>query len=540
MMSYRYKIVDSFIEEEHLMQEAVQQEEVKQKKSKWIPIIAGIAIILIAGIVTVQAFLNTSVKEDYFLAEKNTIEQLQETFESRFEEELAWKDHTDEHAIESVYEITGQMNDPNMAGMGFDQMINNANITVEAALDKANKVSSTNISAGMAGVEISGLEAYIDNNDLYVGLPFLDNIIQLNGDDLGRILQEIDPVTFSGEENFDFSTLFNENPIPTEDIDYMKEEYAEYLYDELPEDAFEATSEEVTVGDNSVNADKISFSLSEEETKSLLKNVFDKMAEDEKLREIIIDQASYMSFAEMELAEDDIANFEEEFVTAMEEASANVDDLTLPDGFNSTIWVDDDIIVKRELSLAVEREGETATFNIDGTNEITDGDQVIDYKFTVSDGSSEETVNIHADFAENDGETNDTISLTAADVAFTIESNQSTQEEGSKNFEHSLSFEEQGLQMFTIHWLGEAQYEEDQMTVDHTFYAEDGYTLNQDALSIYVTEEGSTIDQVEIPSPEQVQNLSDMSGDEIIEYFETDVANQFQLWMGNIMGPGGF
>ncbi|MFD2654915.1 DUF6583 family protein [Gracilibacillus thailandensis] len=522
------------------MQEAVQQEEVKQKKSKWIPIIAGIAIILIAGIVTVQAFLNTSVKEDYFLAEKNTIEQLQETFESRFEEELAWKDHTDEHAIESVYEITGQMNDPNMAGMGFDQMINNANITVEAALDKANKVSSTNISAGMAGVEISGLEAYIDNNDLYVGLPFLDNIIQLNGDDLGRILQEIDPVTFSGEENFDFSTLFNENPIPTEDIDYMKEEYAEYLYDELPEDAFEATSEEVTVGDNSVNADKISFSLSEEETKSLLKNVFDKMAEDEKLREIIIDQASYMSFAEMELAEDDIANFEEEFVTAMEEASANVDDLTLPDGFNSTIWVDDDIIVKRELSLAVEREGETATFNIDGTNEITDGDQVIDYKFTVSDGSSEETVNIHADFAENDGETNDTISLTAADVAFTIESNQSTQEEGSKNFEHSLSFEEQGLQMFTIHWLGEAQYEEDQMTVDHTFYAEDGYTLNQDALSIYVTEEGSTIDQVEIPSPEQVQNLSDMSGDEIIEYFETDVANQFQLWMGNIMGPGGF
>ncbi len=539
-MSYRYKIVDSFIEGEHLMQEAVQQEEVKQKKSKWIPIIAGVVIILIAGIVTVQAFLNTSAKEDYFLAEKNTIEQLQETFESRFEEELAWKDHTDEHAIESVYEITGQMNDPSMAGMGFDQMINNANITVEAALDKENKVSSANISAGMAGVEISGLEAYIDNNDLYVGLPFLDNIIQLNGDDLGRILQEIDPVTFSGEENFDFSTLFNENPIPTEDIDYMKEEYAEYLYDELPEDAFEATSEEVTVGGNSVNADKISFSLSEEETKSLLKNVFDKMADDERLREIIIDQASYMSFAEMELAEDDIANFEEEFVTAMEEASANVDDLTLPDGFNSTIWVDDDIIVKRELSLAVEHEGETAAFNIDGTNEITDGEQVIDYIFTANDGSSEETVNIHADLAENDGETNDTITLTAADVAFTIESNQSTQEEGSKNFEHSLSFEEQGLQMFTIHWLGEAQYQEDQMTVDHTFYAEDGYTLNQEALSIYVTEEGSTIDQVEIPSPEQVQNLSDMSGDEIIEYFETDVVNQFELWMGNMMGPGGF
>ncbi|SHN23083.1 DUF6583 family protein [Gracilibacillus kekensis] len=522
------------------MEEALQQEEVKQKKSKWIPIAAGIIIILIAGVITVQAFLNTSAKEDYFLAEKSTIEQLQETFESRFQEELAWKEHSDENAIESIYEITGQMNDPNMAGMGFDQMINNASITVETALDKENKISSANISAGMLGTEISGLEAYIENNDLYVGLPFLDNIIQLNGDEIGRILQEIDPVTFSGEESFDFSTLFNENPIPEEDIEYLNEEYVEYLYEELPEDAFETATDKVTIGESSVNADKISFNLSEEETKSLLKNLFDKMAKDDRLAEIIIGQASYMSYANVQPIEDEIAGFEEDFAKAMEEASTNIDDITLPNGFNSIIWVDDDIIVQRELDFAIESDGETAEFTMNSTNEMTEGSQLIDTVFTVSDGSMEETLNINANLSADEEDTNDTLSFSTSDMAFKIESIQTDQGEGSKNFERSLSFEEQDMEMFTIHWQGEAQYEEDQMTVDHTFYAEDGYTLSQDTLSVYVTEEGSTINQVEVPEADQVQNLSDMSGDEIMEYFETDVMPQFELWMSSMMGPSGF
>ncbi|UOQ49965.1 hypothetical protein MUN88_07860 [Gracilibacillus caseinilyticus] len=527
------------------MEEVIHQEQPKQqkKKTKWIIIAVAIVAILIAGIVSVQAFILTSAKEDYFLAEKNSIQQLQETFESRFQQEIAWKEHTDENAIESVTKITGQMNVPSMAGMGYDQIINNANITIESAMDKQENMSSVSISAGMAGIELNGIEATLDNNDLFVGLPFLDNIIQVNGDDLGRILQEIDPDTFTGEENIDFSTLYNENPFATEDFTYINEEYLMYLYDKLPDEAFESNSEDITVGDNSINAEKITFSLSEEEVQNILKGLFDKMAADEKLREILVNQTFYMDYANVEVANEEIAAFEEDFVSAMEDASANVDSIKLPDGFESIIWVHDDIIVKRELAATLEDAGATAAVRIDGTNAVTDNNQVLDYNFTVDDGNTEETMNINADLSQQDGSANDMITFSAQDASFTIESNQTEQNETDKSFEHIFSFSQQGTQLMSLHWVGEGTYEEDQMTVNHTLFAEDGAALNQDTLSISLSQEGSTISEVETPDAGQVKNLSDMSGEEITQYFETDVMQQFQLWMGNMMGgmgTGGF
>ncbi|UOQ87382.1 DUF6583 family protein [Gracilibacillus salinarum] len=527
------------------MEEAIQQEQPKQqkKRTKWIIIAVAVAAILIAGIISVQAFILTSAKEDYFLAEKKSIEQLQETFESRFEQEIAWKEHTDENAIESVTEITGQMNVPSMAGMGYDQIINNANITIESAMDRQENMSSVTISAGMAGIELNGMEATLDNNDLYVGLPFLDNIIQVNGDDLGRILQELDPETFSGEENIDFSTLYNENPFMTEDFTYINEEYMMYLYDQIPDEAFESTSEDITLGDNSVNAEKITFSLSEEEVQNILKGLFDKMAADEKLREILVNQTFYLDYANVEVANEEITAFEEDFVSTMEDASANVDAIKLPDGFESVIWVQDDIIVKRELSATIEDAGTTATVRVDGTNAITDSTQVLDYNFTVDDGNTEETMNMNADLSQQDGTTNDVITLSVPDANFTIESNQTEQNETDKSFEHIFSFSQQGTQLMSLHWIGEGTYEEDQMTVDHTLFAEDGATLNQDSLSIKLSQEGTTISEVETPDTDQVKNLSDMSGEEITEYVETDVMQQFQVWMSNMMGgmgTGGF
>ncbi|MDX8045233.1 DUF6583 family protein [Gracilibacillus sp. S3-1-1] len=522
------------------MTDMVQQEGSTQKKPKWILIVAIIAIVLIAGIFTVQALVSTSTKEDYFLAEKSTFEQLQETFESRFQDELAWKEHTKEHAIESTYEITGQTNDLGMGEAGPGQIINNANITVDTALDTSNQKAAANISASMAGIELNGIETYIEENDVYIGLPFLDDIIQFNGDDLGKVLQAADPYYFTGEENLDFSTLFNEGPLPEEDIEYINEEYVQYLYEELPEEAFEGEKEQITVGSNDVNTSKISFNLSEDETKIILKNLLNKMAQDEKLQTILIDQISYMEFVDNTVADDQIDSLKEAFTEALNQAATNMEQVAFPDGFQSTIWINNHIIVQRELDFQVEYQGETIELTIDGTNEQTDENQTMTYNITLNDGYTEETATVQLDLTDNDGETEDIISFSASDVALTIELNQEKQDDGNKNFERSISVTEFGVPVFALYWLGDAHYEKDQMTVDHTFYAEDGFTFNQDTLSIFVTEEGTTTDNIDIPSSDQVTDLGDMTGDEIFDYLETDVADQLDIWLNSFMGPGMF
>ncbi|MFC4402625.1 hypothetical protein [Gracilibacillus xinjiangensis] len=522
------------------MEGSIQQKESKKKNNKIIPIVVAVAVILIAGIITVTALQNTSGKEDYFLAEKNTVEQLESAFKERYEDELLWLEHSEENAIESTLEITGQVNAPELASMGYDQIINNANITIESAIDKKEKVSSANISAGFSGIELSGIEGYINGNELYVGLPFLNDIIQLNGEDLGRILHEIDPSSFTGEEKIDFTDFFTNSSLVTEDVEYLKEEYVDYLYKEIPEDAFESESEKVSINSNDVTTEKITFHLSEEELRTILQNLFNKMAEDERLREIIIDQATYMNFASVELAETELATFEEDFVSELELAADRIQDVAFPDGFTSVIWVNDGIIVKRDLSLTAENVDNTTTggIRIEGTNAVTDNEQQIDYTVTVTEDDTEESINFSADLSHQDGETNDIITLSMDDVNIVIEANQSGLEDGGKSFERMLSFEEAGANNIALHWLGETNYEEDQMTADHTFFVEDGMTINQDTISIFVKETGSTIDKVEVPSPDQVKNLSEMSGDEIIEYFETDVMSQLEGWMMNLMGPG--
>ncbi|WP_194287318.1 DUF6583 family protein, partial [Gracilibacillus oryzae] len=410
---------------------------------------------------------------------------------------------------------------------------------IESALDKQEQIASTNISAGFSGITLDGIEGYINKNELYVGLPFLDNILKLNSEDFGRILHEIDPATFTGEEKIDFSQFFADSSLMTEDVEYLEKEYVEYLYNESPEEAFESGKENVSVGGSDISAEKITFHLSEEQIQTLLKNLFSKMAEDEKLKEIIVSQITYTNFVSPAVVEEEIATFKEDYVTGLEEAAKEIENVKFPDGFTSTIWVKDDIIVKRHLSIAAgsDESDLTSGFTIEGTNAVSDASQQMDYAITANDGISEETVNISADLSHQDGETKDTITLTAGELDVTLESTQSKTEDSGKNFEHTFSMND-GSTSMSLHWLGEANYEKDQMTVDHTFFLDDGVTFNQDVFSLFVKETGSTIDKVELPSSDQVKNLSDMSGEEIIQYFETDVMSQFQGWMMNMMGPG--
>lgn len=57
-----------------------------------------------------------------------------------------------------------------------------------------------------------------------------------------------------------------------------------FIYDELPDDAFESENEDVEVNGDSISAEKITMNLSEDQFKSLITSVLEKMKGDEQFQ----------------------------------------------------------------------------------------------------------------------------------------------------------------------------------------------------------------------------------------------------------------
>ncbi|ENH96223.1 hypothetical protein J416_11987 [Gracilibacillus halophilus YIM-C55.5] len=529
------------------MEDQVQNGGQQQRKKfgGWKVVILTIAVIAVVGVVTTFAFvLNKSPKEQYFLAEKNSFEQVMTEVEDRYQNELDWLAYTEEHAIESVIELSADMNEPAgmstgmSAGMDVPQIVNNASLTITTAQDKQNKQAHTAIEAGVADIQLTGVEAYIDEEKAILGLPFIEDMWQVKGANIGTILNHLDPATFTGEEEIDFGMFFENSTLPEEDVNYIKEEYGKQLYDALPEDGFSTSSEDVDVEGETINAEKFEFHLTEEQLQTIFSDLFATMAEDERLKEIIKEQYQLQTFGGMSGTQspaiaEEADQIIEEFQTAMQEASENVKQLSSPNGMTSTIWVNEDMIVKRDFQFeGGPHEDAVTSLAVEGTWLPKEDESVFQYQVLADE---EAVLQVNGDLSF-DGETaNDVITITADQATMTLETNETIEEDG-KTFERTLSFEDPTMASTTVIWSGEASYEADQMSSSHQLSV-DAPQVNQGNVALNINKDASTIDQVEEPTGEQVIDLGSMSQEGFIQYMENDVIPQFQQWASQLLGP---
>lgn len=82
----------------------------------------------------------------------------------------------------------------------------------------------------------------------------------------------------------------------------------------------------------------------------------------------------------------------------------------------------------------------------------------------------------------------------------------------------------------SLYWNMDGTYEGDQISQNHTFYAEDGTTVTQDtfALNIDVTE--STLNEVGKPEMSETVDLGSMGEPELERYFN-NLGEQFMEWI---------
>ncbi|WP_010532441.1 DUF6583 family protein [Lentibacillus jeotgali] len=520
-----------------------ENEQNKKGISKKVIAIIVAAVLIVGGSAAAFVLITSSPKAEYFKAEKNTVEFLGEKVEERYQPEFDWAESTRENPTENTVELSAKYNGPPTGGMGMSpgQVINNSTLTMTSQFNPDENRLATDLQVNFAGVEMKDIKLFMGGDNAFLQLPFLEEVLTIQDSELSRLLQEADPA-FKGAE-IDFEALFKQvdGLLSEEDKEYLTDEYLMMIYNELPDDAFKSENETVTVQDESVDAEKITFSLSEEQFKEMIQTVLEKAKDDDRLKEIVEKQirnqfgifTSGSLPAEME---NEVSSAMKDYEKSIDEALNELADFQIPDGLSSVIWVKDNLIVKRDFSIGMApKDEEVSTLSITGDQLLNDSEQNLAYEF--SGDASSATIDINLSNQDNNLED----SITIAGEEFELSYNgESTLEDGTREFERTFSFsapEPNGSG--SLNWSGEATYKNDQKSADHTFTVELP-DLPQDIVSLNIKNDAKTIKEVEQPDDSNVKNLGDMSAQELQRYFQTEVAGKFQQWLMETMGvPGG-
>src|SRR5699024_6023496 len=120
-----------------------------------------------------------------------------------------------------------------------------------------------------------------------------------------------------------------------EDKEYLLKEYGVLIYKEIPDTAFESTSEKIKVNGEEVKADKITMHLTEEEVQSIVTKGLDRLETEDRVKEMLESQYNTLAIQEQgeKASEGMLTNFEND----VSRAKDSVSDLKLSEGLTSTI-----------------------------------------------------------------------------------------------------------------------------------------------------------------------------------------------------------
>lgn len=493
-------------------------------------LIIGIVVVIISG--SIYFFMGGgSLKQQYFMAEKNTLDEMQDYIENRYEAELDWLGITQEKPTKSSLDLSAEYNDPSngMSGMGMDpaEIINNSTIQILTESDTANKQLNATLNADVAGMSFKDFKFYLSEDKLTVDLPFLNDELMIHDKDIVSLINEIEPGSIPEETEINFSEFFEAQSqgMSDEDLEYLKDEYGKLIYKEIPESAFESESGKTTVNGEEVKAEKITMHLSEEEVQSILTKVFDKLENDERVKEMLESQYNTLAAQEM------ITDFED----GIKEIKESIPDLKMPEGLTSSIWEKDDVVVNRSFTTEIENEGNLVAFEITGNQIIDEKESSLDYEMVVNNQNDTTHINLVGLMTEEDEGNKDDISLqmTSESEDFDMELNYLADEKtdgDTTDFERTFAVSESGEKLGALHWNGQASYEKDQMKSNHSLAVE-AEGLSRDLFILNIDVASEQIKEVASADPEAAKDLGKMSGDEVMEYIQTDVAEQFNQWL---------
>ncbi|HEY4600295.1 MAG TPA: DUF6583 family protein [Cerasibacillus sp.] len=500
-----------------------QPKKAMEKKSLFA--IALVALIAVGGVL-VYFMLNTSPKQKYFEAEMASYNVMEDAMKTRFTSEVKWDEMSRKYPMETELELSGEMNIPFDEGsfddLAMSQIINNAKLNGTLQTDMDKKIITADLSANVAGMTFKDFTFLMDAEKLQVGMPFIDDVLQVKAKDLEELLREEGEL--GEDEELDFERFFEPGFITEEDRKHFQKEYIDFLYNEISDEAFTEEKDTVSVDGKDVKANKITFHLDEKEFQRLLKETLEKLQKDETLRRIIKDSIIKDEFIG---SSSEMLDFDADLNDMFTEMINSIDSIKLPDGMKSMIWINKDIIVKRDFKMTTLDEfDEKITISIEGTQSLTKDKQTFDYAFKGSDALGEGGINIKGDLSLEKDKVKDHVTFAVDDMTMLEYKSDETLTKKDHKFEREIIASD-GFETFKIGWNGDSKFEGDTIKSDYSFAFN---TSGLDLFTLNLVTDGKKIKKVENVHDGKVKDIGGMDEDELEEYF-SELEWQFNEWM---------
>ena len=513
------------------------KKEARKKSPKLLMILVLTALVVVGGSVSAFLLVNKSPKIKYFLAEAETFKQMGDLVEDRYKNELKWIDVQQDKPVETKFDLSGEWNDSSDDnGMqGRLSFVNSVTLSMKQVNDPVKKEMEVALSGKLGSVDVKFGSLFATTDKLLASLPFMDELIRFDDKDFGKLMKETDP-DYEGNERLGLSSLFENRFAMTEELrTYVEKEYIEYFIKELPEKAFTSDKEEIVVFNKKINAKRVKMKLSEEEVKTLLKDLFLKAKTDKKLKSILEEQVALSSIAG-DVSSNEIATMMEDYEEGLDEVIKGIDSISIPNGLQSTIWHQSNTIVKREFTMGMGTDkNNVSKLVIGGTQLLDNVAQKWDYTVGVKDPfGANNDVKIIGDLTWKNQKADDSITITMDDVKLTYKGKEDLKDK-KRTFDRSFGFLDGDMNPALI-WKGSATHESDSMKADHEF------TFNQESIddntfNVILKQQGKVVKKVAMPKENaDTVNIGQMKMDEIEAFIDENLAPKFQEWVTSLMG----
>ncbi|WP_262173637.1 DUF6583 family protein [Saccharococcus sp. Marseille-Q5394] len=519
--------------------ENVQETKAKRKSPVLLIVVLTAVLVIGAGAVSAFFLFNKSPKVKYLLAETKTFTQVGDLFEERYKNEVDWLNVQKAKPVETTYDLSAEWDDPS-AGYDMVEMqriLNNTTFSMTQVKDPVEKEWEMNFSGKFGSISTEFATLYFTPEKMMAALPFTEQLLFFMDEDFGKMMRETDAF-YEGPEKLGLSRLFEEQfSMDGEFQKYVKEEYMEYLYHELPEDAFTSEKEEIDVFGEKMKTEKVVLKLSEEQVKSLLVDLFKKARNDEKLKALLKEQIAISTMTD-DVSDQKLTELIDDFEESMEEAIKEVNGLHIPNGIESKIWHKSNSIVKREFAMSIgESKDKIAALKFEGVQLLEKSGQKWDYSFTGTDPQMQEDVDVNfkGDLTWKDGKSDDTITINAEDVSITYKGKEELDGK-DRTFNREISVSDGDFAPKLV-WSGTAAHEKDSMKADHEFTIIDpsGAIFTSD-IYLRLKQEGKIVKKVEMPDESKnTVDVGKMSSDELDDLGD-ELAREFEEWVTELMG----
>lgn len=489
-------------------------------------IIALIIAVVVGGGALAFAFLGGSTKQDYFKAEFKSVQTMVDDFKDRYKPELDYYDMTMEHPVEATSKMTVDMNSQSalLADVPTD-LIKDSHIEMTSQSDMKNNVADVRVKGEVAGMPLDNIYLRLAQHDLFVQLPFLSEVLTINDKKVNELMKENDP-EWTEEMSIDFTQFFNQNTLPADkDMKHVQDAMLKTLYKNLDDEAFTSTKEKVTVLSEELNAEKITMDLGPEQLKKATVAILELVRDDKTIQKMVKESMTQNAMFEMTSPEEMMKDFNNDINEAIEEVKQSTEKPHLV----STIWIADDFIVKRELTMA---DDEETAVQVKGDHLRKKDGHTFQYAFGSVEQPNAFTIQGETKF---DGKiTADRIDFAVEDLGTLTYTADETLEKDVRDYKYTFSVQSDMAIAGELVWSGKNEYSKDAMKSSQRvgINYED---IKVEDVALIVESDTKRIKATSENPTDNIRNLNDMSQDEITTYLETEFEEVGQILQGLLM-----